>query len=129
MHEHPKQSFDIKTFIEIRVSLIQWLLFDIAFLAKQYDRYGFVTDSMVLVVAFQTWYIIDSVWFEEAFLTTMDVAYDPFPLGSCMRLKLMHCAGQMEVDSCWIWARYCGFLWFSHYKRAFWHHILWFLDH
>jgi len=82
MHEHPKQSFDIKTFIEIRVSLILWLLFDIGFVAKQYDSYGFVTDSMVLLVAFQTWYIIDALWFEEAFLTTMDVAYDPYYLFS-----------------------------------------------
>ena len=75
MHEHPKQSFDLKTFIEIRVSLILWLLLDFAFVAKQYTQYGFVTDSMILVVVFQTWYVVDSVYFEEAFLTTMDVAY------------------------------------------------------
>jgi Delta14-sterol reductase len=74
-HEHPKRSFDIKTFIEIRVGLINWLLFDIAFLAKQYDRYGFVTDSMWLVVIFQGFYVVDALWFEEAFFSTMDVAY------------------------------------------------------
>ena len=75
-HEHPTQSFDIKSFIEIRVGLINWLLFDIAFLAKQYEQYGFVTDSMWLVVALQALYIIDALWFEEAFLSTMDVATD-----------------------------------------------------
>jgi Ergosterol biosynthesis ERG4/ERG24 family len=63
------------------VGLINWLLFDIAFLAKQYDRYGFVTDSMWLVVIFQGFYVIDALWFEEAFLSTMDVAYFPCSLG------------------------------------------------
>ena len=74
-HAHPTQSFDIKTFIEIRVGLINWLLFDIAFLAKQYERYGFVTDSMWLVVGFQAFYVVDALWFEVAFFSTMDVAY------------------------------------------------------
>jgi Ergosterol biosynthesis ERG4/ERG24 family len=55
--------------------LINWLLFDIAFLVKQYERYGFVTDSMWLVVGFQAFYVIDALWFEEAFFSTMDVAY------------------------------------------------------
>jgi Delta14-sterol reductase len=77
LHEHPKQSFDIKTFIEIRVGLIHWLLFNIAFLAKQYERYGFVTDSMWLVVLFQGFYVVDALWFEDAFFSTMDVAYSP----------------------------------------------------
>jgi len=50
-----------------------------------------VTDSMVLLVAFQTWYIIDALWFEEAFLTTMDVAYDPLLPFCCIGLKLILC--------------------------------------
>jgi Delta14-sterol reductase len=73
-HPHPLRSFDIKTFIEIRVGLINWLLFDVAFLAKQYERYGFVTDSMWLVVLFQGFYIVDALYFEDAFFSTMDVA-------------------------------------------------------
>jgi len=79
--EHPRRSFDIKTFIEIRVGLISWLLFDVAFLVKQYDRYGYVTDSMWLIVAFQSFYVIDALWFEDAFLSTMDVAYVPLTFG------------------------------------------------
>jgi Delta14-sterol reductase len=77
LHEHPKQSFDIKSFIEIRVGLIHWLLFNIAFLAKQYERYGFITDSMWLVVLFQGFYVVDALWFEDAFFSTIDVAYSP----------------------------------------------------
>jgi hypothetical protein len=91
-HEHPTQSFDIKTFIEIRVGLIHWLLFDVAFLAKQYERYGFVTDSMWLIVLFQAFYVTDALWFEEAFFSTMDVAYAP----SCILLTVE----LTGVDSC-----------------------------
>jgi hypothetical protein len=54
-----------------------WLLFDIAFLAKQYEQYGYVTDSMWLVVGFQVFYVVDAIWFEDAFFSTMDVAYIP----------------------------------------------------
>jgi Delta14-sterol reductase len=75
--EHPLKSFDIKTFLEIRVGLINWLLFDIGFLAKQYERYGYVSDSMWLIVAFQSFYVVDALYFEEAFFSTMDVAYCP----------------------------------------------------
>ena len=75
MHAHPTQSFDIKTFVEIRVGLINWLILSVAMLAKQYERYGFVTDSMWLAVGFQVFYIGDALWFEEAFFSTMDVAY------------------------------------------------------
>jgi Delta14-sterol reductase len=53
-----------------------WLLFNIAFLVKQYDHYGFVTDSMWLVALFQGFYTVDALWYEEAFFSTMDVATD-----------------------------------------------------
>jgi hypothetical protein len=99
MHVHPTQSFDIKTFLEIRVGLINWLLLDVAFLAKQYERYGYVTDSMWLVVGFQAFYVVDSLWFEEAFFSTMDVAYIP-----------LYKADQepTDPDSCWIWETVSG---------------------
>lgn len=105
MHVHPTQSFDIKTFIEIRVGLINWLLLDVACLAKQYERYGFVTDSMWLVVGFQVFYITDALWFEEAFFSTMDVAYGPtykanwrtdgsgfmLDMGNCLWMAYFYC--------------------------------------
>jgi len=45
---------------------------------KQYDRYGYITDSMWLIVAFQSFYVVDALWFEDAFFSTMDVAYVSF---------------------------------------------------
>jgi protein-S-isoprenylcysteine O-methyltransferase Ste14 len=33
---------------------------------------------MILVCVFQSWYILDALWFEEAILTTMDIVHDGF---------------------------------------------------
>lgn len=37
-----------------------------------------ITDSMVLVLVFQGWYVFDALWNEAAVLTTMDVTTDGF---------------------------------------------------
>lgn len=71
-------AFDVKVFCELRPGLFLWLLLDLAFLMHQYLSLGRVTDSMVLVVSFQSWYVIDSVWNESAVLSTMDVTTDGF---------------------------------------------------
>lgn len=70
--------FDVKVFCELRPGLFVWLLLDAAFLMHQYLTIGRVTDSMLLVVGFQSWYVIDSVWNEAAVLSTMDVTTDGF---------------------------------------------------
>ena len=70
--------FDWKIFCEMRPGLIGWVLINYCMLAKQYETYGFVTNSMVLVCFFQFWYILDSFWAEEALLTTMDIIHDGF---------------------------------------------------
>ena len=70
--------FDVKVFCELRPGLFLWSLLDLAFLVYQYTSIGRVTDSMILVVLFQTWYIADSVINEKAVLTTMDVTTDGF---------------------------------------------------
>lgn len=53
-------SFDIKSFNEMRPGLILWVIIDLAMVAKQYSTLGRVTDSLVLVVAFHTWYVFDA---------------------------------------------------------------------
>lgn len=70
--------FDMKVFCELRPGLFLWLLLDLSFLMHQYVTFGYVSDSMVLVTAFQAWYVIDSVWNESAVLSTMDVTTDGF---------------------------------------------------
>ncbi|KAL3428424.1 ergosterol biosynthesis ERG4/ERG24 family protein [Phlyctema vagabunda] len=69
---------DIKEFCELRPGLMGWLLMDFAFVAHQYKSYGYVTDSIVLITAFQTLYVLDSYWMESAILTTMDITTDGF---------------------------------------------------
>jgi len=37
---------DIKSFMELRPGITGWIILDLAFMAKQYKSYGYVTDSM-----------------------------------------------------------------------------------
>lgn len=69
---------DIKAFMELRPGMLGWCLFDFAFIAHQYKAYGFVSDSIVLITAFQVLYIFDAYWMEPAILTTMDIITDGF---------------------------------------------------
>ena len=60
-------SFDIKSFNELRPGLILWVLIDISMLCEQAVRRGGfanVTDSMWLVLSFQGWYVMDSLYNE-----------------------------------------------------------------
>ncbi len=70
--------FDLKLFCEARPGLLLWVLINGAFAFVQYETYGFVSLSMVLVLAFQLLYVADYFWNEEAILTTMDVKHERF---------------------------------------------------
>ncbi|KAG4426243.1 Delta(14)-sterol reductase [Cadophora malorum] len=69
---------DIKEFMELRPGMMGWAILDFTFIARQYRSYGYVTDSILLVTAFQVLYILDSFWMENAILTTMDITTDGF---------------------------------------------------
>lgn len=93
-------SLDIKSFNELRPGMILWAIIDFAMVAKQYNDLGRVTDSMILVVAFHTWYVVDALYNEvrllplslvhscesvadasseqSAILSTMDITSDGF---------------------------------------------------
>lgn len=71
-------TIDIKTFMEVRPGLLGWIILDYAFMAKQYQRYGFISDSMLLTTAFQTLYVLDCFWFEPSILTQIDTTTDGF---------------------------------------------------
>ncbi|KNC46017.1 Delta(14)-sterol reductase [Thecamonas trahens ATCC 50062] len=71
-------SFDLKVFCELRPGLIGWILLDLGCAAEQYASHGSITNSMMLVLAFQTYYVFDSFYNEPAILTTMDVTTDGF---------------------------------------------------
>lgn len=69
---------DIKEFMELRPGMLGWILFNCAFIAKQYRTYGFVTDSISFITVVQALYVLDGVFMEPAILTTMDITTDGF---------------------------------------------------
>eukprot|EP01133_Synstelium_polycarpum_P007033 gene7033-8177_t len=71
-------SFDLKLFCEARPGLILWVLMNFSIAAKQYETFGFVPLSTMLVCAFHFWYIADYYYHEEAILTTMDIITEKF---------------------------------------------------
>ncbi|KAF7327674.1 Glycosyltransferase family 2 protein [Mycena kentingensis (nom. inval.)] len=74
-------AFDLKTLNELRPGLILWVLLDISMVCEQATRRGGfanVTDSMWLVLLFQGWYCFESLYFESAIFTQMDITSDGF---------------------------------------------------
>lgn len=71
-------SFDWKFFCELRPGLIGWTVLNFAYAAKQAAVAGSVSAPMLLVCAFQLYYVIDALWNEAAILTTMDITTDGF---------------------------------------------------
>lgn len=69
---------DIKSFMELRPGMLGWVMFDLAFMAKQYKSYGYITDSMLMVVISQSVYVFDAIYMEPAILTTIDITTDGF---------------------------------------------------
>lgn len=71
-------SIDIKSFMELRPGMLGWVLLNLAFTARQYRAYGYVSDSMIFAVAFQGLYVFDALYMEPAILTTIDITTDGF---------------------------------------------------
>lgn len=76
-------SFDLKFFCEMRPGLIGWVIINLSFVVKSHlDNFG-PSPALLLVTVFQGFYIIDSLWFEEAILTTIDMTSDGFGFMLC----------------------------------------------
>lgn len=88
-------SFDIKFFTELRPGLILWSCFNICFAVSQYAELGRVTYSMILVIVFQLWYVLDALINEPNVLTTMDITTDGFgfmlAFGNLTWVPMMYC--------------------------------------
>ncbi|PLB51187.1 putative C-14 sterol reductase [Aspergillus steynii IBT 23096] len=69
---------DIKTWCEMRPGLTGWLLLNLAFVAKQYRTYGYLSDSIILTACVQGFYVLDGQYFEPGILTMMDITTDGF---------------------------------------------------
>ena len=71
-------TIDIKAFCELRPGMLGWVLLNLAFIAHQYKLYGTISDSIILITAFQALYVFDALYMESAILTTMDITTDGF---------------------------------------------------
>lgn len=67
---------DIKSFLAMRPGLTGWLLLDLAFIAKQYRTHGFISNSILLTTAAQSYYILEGQYFEDGLLRMMDITTD-----------------------------------------------------
>lgn len=52
---------DLKYMCELRPGLILWALINLSMMAKQYEKHGVVTNSMILVNLFQGYYVYDAL--------------------------------------------------------------------
>jgi delta14-sterol reductase/lamin-B receptor len=71
-------TFDIKEFCELKPGLIGWTILNLGLAFAQYEKYNYVTLSMVAVNMFQGLYVWDALYNERAILTTMDITTDGF---------------------------------------------------
>lgn len=69
---------DLKFFCELRPGLIGWVVINLGMLLKQKEMQGYVSASMIMVNVFQGLYVWDSLFFERAILTTMDITTEGF---------------------------------------------------
>lgn len=60
---HP-YSLDFKLFFNGRPGILAWTLINICFAAAQYQRFGFVTNSMIILNFLQGIYVLDFFWNE-----------------------------------------------------------------
>lgn len=71
-------NLDFKLFFNGRPGIIAWTLINLSFAAKQYQLYGYVTNSMILVNVLQAIYVLDFFWNEAWYLKTIDIGHDHF---------------------------------------------------
>ncbi|EYE98196.1 Delta(14)-sterol reductase [Aspergillus ruber CBS 135680] len=67
---------DLKSWFGMRPGLTGWMLVDLAFMAKQYRSYGYVSSSMIFVTSVQSYYVLEGQYNEAGFLTMRDITTD-----------------------------------------------------
>lgn len=70
--------FDIKTFCEMRPGLFLWALINLSMAHHQYWKFGYISDSMVLVCVFQIYYVVEGTLYESGILGMIDITTDGF---------------------------------------------------
>jgi 7-dehydrocholesterol reductase len=77
LSSHP-YSFDFKIFFNGRPGICAWTLINACMAAAQYFRFGFVTNSMIIVNFLQAIYVLDFFWNEGWYLRTIDICHEHF---------------------------------------------------
>lgn len=70
--------FDLKMFFESKIGLTTWIVLALAMAHAQFEAKGTVSKEMILVCAFQLFYVADFYWFEDAMLSTWDINYENY---------------------------------------------------
>lgn len=69
-------NFDIKLFLNGRPGIVAWTLINFSMACKQYEIYGFVTNSMILLNILHAIYVLDFFYYEGWYLGTIDIIHD-----------------------------------------------------
>lgn len=93
-------NFDIKMFSIGRIGMIGWAIVNLSHAAKQYELYGQLSNSMVLLQVLQMIYIIDWAWKEAWYTQTLDIMHDHY--GFFMAYG----------STCWVLTIYTSQAWF-----------------
>lgn len=70
--------WDFKFFHNGRPGIIAWTLIDVSWAAYQYERFGHVTSSMIIVSMFHLIYVVDFFYNEDWYTRTIDISHDHF---------------------------------------------------
>ncbi|CAG8433102.1 7773_t:CDS:2 [Ambispora gerdemannii] len=70
--------WDFKLFHNGRPGIIAWTLINLSFAAAQYNKIGYVTNSMILLNILHATYVLDFFYNEDWYLRTIDIAHDHF---------------------------------------------------
>jgi protein-S-isoprenylcysteine O-methyltransferase Ste14 len=70
--------FDLKLFFESKIGMTTWIAITLLMAAAQYEARGSLSLPMLLVCAFQLFYVADFYYFEDAMLTTWDINHENY---------------------------------------------------
>ncbi|KAF9934330.1 7-dehydrocholesterol reductase [Linnemannia zychae] len=70
--------FDFKLFHNGRPGIVAWTMINLSFAAAQYQKIGYVTNSMILLNLLHATYVLDFFYNEDWYLRTIDIAHDHF---------------------------------------------------
>lgn len=77
IERHPSiGKFQLKQIFNCRFGMMSWPLISICCLAYQYDKYGYISNSLRVSTILQLIYVGKFFWWEQGYFNTMDMAYD-----------------------------------------------------